>query len=377
MAKLFNSKQGQFDTELVTLIIIMLLFGLVMVVSASSVTALYHQGDSLFFAKKQLLVAVAGIICMFIISRMDYHELVKLTLPLIGITFVLLVAVRIFGEEVSGARRWFNIGGLSFQPSEVAKIVIIMLFALLYSNQKEEDIKKFKTGIMRYFIIIGVTCGLLLLQPHKSAATLITIVCMIIMMAAGVRLRQLFFPLLGIIPLAAFIFIKDKYSLLRLTSFADPFKDAAGSGWQAIQSLYAIGSGGIFGLGLGRSRQKFLYIPEPHNDFIFSIICEELGFIGAFSVIVLFVLFIVRCVSVAMKAPDTLGSLLAIGITALMATQAIINIAVVTALMPVTGMPLPMFSAGGTSLLFVLSSMGILLNISRHAKKGVGGRGSQ
>ncbi len=368
-------KKGRMDLELLAIIIIMLFFGLVMVASASSVTALYKLGDSMYFLKKQLIVAVVGFILMIYLSKIDYHVLAKpnIVLAYMAVTWVLMLVTAFVGEDINGARRWINIGPVSLQPSELAKIGIVLLMACICSRQSKESIHSFKQGCLLYLVIIGCVCAPLLLQPHKSAMMLIGIVAMIIVIVAGARIRNfmVFSPIVvcGVL----FIMFKDKYSAARILNFADPFKDMTGAGWQGVQSLYAIGSGGLFGLGLGRSRQKYLNIPEPQNDFIFSIICEELGFIGAALVILLFVLLLFRCIKIAMEAPDKLGSLIAIGITALIMVQVIINIAVVTAWMPVTGMPLPFFSAGGTSLMFTLASMGIILNVSRQSTRAVSG----
>lgn len=368
-------KKGKMDLELLTIIIIMLFFGLVMVASASSVTALYKLGDSMYFLKKQLLVAVIGFVMMIYLSKIDYHVLAKPNVVFIymAATWILMLVTAFVGEDINGARRWINIGGFSLQPSELAKIGIVLLMAMICSNQTKESIQSFKQGCVLYLAVIGLVCAPLLLQPHKSAMMLIGIVAMIIVVVAGARIRNFMVFAPVVIVGLLFIMFKDEYSASRIMNFIDPFKDATGAGWQSVQSLYAIGSGGLFGLGLGRSRQKYLNIPEPQNDFIFSIICEELGFVGAALVIILFALLLFRCIKIAMEAPDKLGMLIAVGITALIMVQVVMNIAVVTAWMPVTGMPLPFFSAGGTSLMFTLASMGIVLNISRQSTRAVSG----
>lgn len=368
-------KKGKMDLELLTIIIIMLLFGLVMVASASSVTALYKQGDSMYFLKKQLIVAVIGFIFMIYLSKIDYHVLAKPNVVVVymAATWILMLVTAFVGEDLNGARRWINIGPFSLQPSELAKIGIVLLMASICSRQSQESIRSFKQGCLLYLVVIGLVCVPLLLQPHKSAMMLIGIVGVIVVLVAGARIRN--FMVFSPVVLCGLLYImfKDQYSASRILNFADPFQDATGAGWQGVQSLYAIGSGGLFGLGLGRSRQKYLNIPEPQNDFIFSIICEELGFIGAALVILLFALLLFRCIKIAMEAPDKLGMLIAVGITALIMVQVVINIAVVTAWMPVTGMPLPFFSAGGTSLMFTLASMGIVLNVSRQSTRAVSG----
>ncbi|MBR5587069.1 MAG: putative lipid II flippase FtsW [Clostridia bacterium] len=358
------------DMEFLIILMIIVLFGLIMVGSASSVTALYRQGDSLYFLKKQLLMAVVGVVLMLIVSRIDYHFLCssQILVMAAGVVWIMLFIPLFSAEDINGAKRWINLGGMSFQPSELAKIVWILLFAKVCSSQTKEALNNFKTSWLTYGIMLGIVLFPLILQPHKSAMILITAVCGLIVIIAGANLKYLL-PV-GIAGAGGFtlLILFSDYSRARITSFLDPFSDPTGDGWQVIQSMYAIGSGGLLGKGLGQSVQKALYIPEPHNDFIFAVICEELGFLGALFVIVLFFLLIMRCVKIAMDAPDKLGTLIGIGIAALIFVQVFINICVVTSMFPVTGMPLPFFSAGGTNLLFTIASMGILLNISRQKK---------
>lgn len=362
--------KGTMDMEFLIILMIIILFGLIMVASASSVTALYRQGDSLYFLKKQLLMAVLGIIGMLILSKVDYHWLCSpnVLLPSLVIVWLLLFIPLFSPEDINGAKRWINLGGFSFQPSELAKIMWILFFATVCSSQTKEALNNFKTSWVTYAVMLGIVILPLIMQPHKSAILLITAVCGIIVIIAGANLKYL----LAIIPVGilgiAILLFSSEYSVSRITSFLDPFQDPTGDGWQVIQSLYAIGSGGLFGKGLGQSVQKALYIPEPHNDFIFAVICEELGFFGALLVIVLFFLFLMRCVKISMEAPDKLGTLIGMGLAALIFVQVVVNICVVTSLLPVTGMPLPFFSAGGTNLFFTIASMGILLNISRQRK---------
>ncbi len=361
---------GRMDMEFLIILMIIILFGLIMVGSASSVTALYRQGDSLYFLKKQLIMAVLGVIGMLILSKIDYHILTspQILLPSIAIVWIMLFIPLLSPEDLNGAKRWINLGGFSFQPSELAKIVWILFFSKVCSSQTKEALNNFKSSWLTYGIMLVIVMIPLILQPHKSAILLITAVCGIIVIIAGANLKYLLAVIpVGVIGIAILLF-SSEYSISRLTSFLDPFSDPTGDGWQVIQSLYAIGSGGLFGKGLGQSVQKALYIPEPHNDFIFAVICEELGFVGAFFVLLLFFLLIMRCIKISMEAPDKLGTLIGIGLAALIFVQVVINICVVTSLLPVTGMPLPFFSAGGTNLFFTIASMGILLNISRQRK---------
>ena len=365
------SFNGGMDMEFLIILLIIIMFGLIMVGSASSVTALYRQGDSLYFLKKQLLMAVLGVIGMLVLSRVDYHLLAspQVLMPSLVVVWILLFIPLFSAEDLNGAKRWINLGGFSFQPSELAKIMWILLFAKVCSSQTEDALKNFKSSWMTYGIMLLLVIFPLILQPHKSAILLITAVCGVIVIIAGANLKYLLAVIpVGVIGIAILLF-SSEYSVSRITSFLDPFSDPTGDGWQVIQSLYAIGSGGLFGKGLGQSVQKALYIPEPHNDFIFAVICEELGFVGAFFVIFLFFLLIIRCIKISMDAKDKLGKLIGMGLAALIFIQVVVNICVVTSLMPVTGMPLPFFSAGGTNLFFTIASMGILLNISRQKKQ--------
>jgi cell division protein FtsW len=360
--------KSTFDYGFLLIVLILLSFGLIMVFSASSAFAFYNFNDSYYFVKKQLMWSGLGLVCMFILANYDYRKLKPLAIPFLIISLFLLVAVLVIGTEINGAKRWIGFGNIpSFQPSEVAKLAVIIFLSSSLSKRKGEFTGFFK-AFLPYILIVGFVCGLIMLEPHLSGTVVIIIVSMILLFIAGFKF--LYFFALGMPALGAFYFLvtQSEYRLKRVTTFLDPWKYKMDDGWQIIQSLYAIGSGGIFGLGLGRSRQKFLYIPEPHNDFIFSIICEELGFIGATVVILLFIILIWKGIRIALNAPDTFSSLLVAGIISLIGVQFIINIAVVTSSMPVTGMPLPFFSAGGSSLLFLLIGIGIILNVSRFSK---------
>jgi cell division protein FtsW len=284
-----------------------------------------------------------------------------------ALSIPLLLAVFFFAP-VNGAQRWIKLGGASFQPSDLAKYVVV-LFLAMSLEAKGEGVKKFSTGIIPYLGVSGFYAALVLAEKNLSIAAVIMIVTFISLFAAGGQIKHLFgivAPAIGVV--AAIFTIFESYRLRRLLNFMNPWKDPTGDGYQLIQSFYALGSGGITGLGLGQSRQKTLYMPEPHNDFIFAIIGEELGLIGCVVIITLFVILIWRGINVAMKARDTYGTLLAIGITSVLAVQSIINIAVVTGSMPVTGVPLPFISYGGTALVINMTAIGILLNISRQVE---------
>ena len=334
------------DFTLLITILLLLCIGLIMVLSASSPSALAESGNSYSYFSKQLIFAVLGIIAMLMISKIDYRFYQKFYKHAWWIALILLALVLAVGKEVNGAKRWIYVTEtLSIQPSEIVKILMIIFYAGILVKNRDE-LSKYSKGFLKHICLLAPIIGLLLLEPHFSASIVIIGICSVMMIMAGCRFWH--FLVTGVvagIPALAFLIIKEPYRLQRVITFLDPWQDATGDGWQVIQSLYAIGSGGLFGAGLGESKQKFLYIPEPHNDFIFSILGEELGFIGCAVVLILFAIFIWRGVLIAMRAPDMFGSLVAI--------QVIINVAVVTSSMPATGMPLPFFSYRWNSIIYI------------------------
>lgn len=353
------------DYTLLITILLLLSLGLIMVLSASSPTSLAESGTSYTYFIKQAIFAIAGLFAMGIISKINYRVYKSFYKFVYVLSIILLALVLVIGTSNNGAKRWIYIGGQSFQPSEFVKLFIIIFYAGLLTKDREE-LPKFWKGLVKHILWIAPIACLLLLEPHMSATLVISGICLVMMIVAGCKFSQLFMSGLIIgVPVIGVLIVKSSYRLKRVVTFLDPWQDKLGDGWQVIQSLYAIGSGGLFGLGLGQSKQKYLYLPEPQNDFIFSVLAEELGWAGCVFVIILFAILIWRGVLIAMKAPDMFGSLLAVGITSLIAIQVIINIAVVTSSMPATGMPLPFFSYGGTALFLLLCEMGILLNISR------------
>ena len=358
------------DFTLLITILLLLSIGLIMLLSASSPSALSESGNSYSYFFRQAIFAVAGLFMMWVISNIDYRFYQKYYKLAYFIAFLSLLAVPFIGTTVNGAKRWIYLtDSLSIQPSEIVKLLMIIFYASLLVKNRDELDKYFK-GFVKHLMILAPIIGLLLIEPHFSASMVIIGIVSIMMIVAGCKFWHFLATgsVIGVPGIIGLILI-EPYRLERVTTFLDPWKDATGSGWQVIQSLYAIGSGGLFGVGLGESKQKYLYIPEPHNDFIFSILGEELGFIGCAIVIILFGIFIWRGVLIAMRSPDMFGSLIAIGITTQIAIQVIINIAVVTSSMPATGMPLPFFSYGGSSLFILLCEMGILLNISKAGAK--------
>lgn len=363
-----NSKKP-FDFLIFTTVLLLLSLGTIMVFSSGAPHAYhYMHGDTYHFLKRQLLYLPLGLFAMFVTMNIDYRKLGKLSpfLLIASIGLLVLVLVPGVGTELNGATRWIRIGGQTIQPSEFAKLSIILYFSHSLSKRKDK-LKYFFRGLFPYIILLGIFAALLMKQPHLSATLVIGSVASIILFCAGAKIRH--FIVLGVPAVAGVLglVLTSEYRYKRLISFLDPWSDPQGDGWQVVQSLYAIGSGSLFGRGLGKSLQKFLYIPEPYNDFILSVLAEELGFIGVFTVLLLFLIFIWRGIKVSINAPDAFGCLTAAGITSLIAVQVIINVAVVTSSMPVTGMPLPFFSYGGTSLVFLLSGIGILLNISKYS----------
>ena len=360
MAKIKKQKSfskflnNPFDFTLLITILLLLGIGLVMVLSASSPSALSKYGDSYSFFSKQLIFAILGVIAMLFISKIDYRFYQKFYKHAWWLSLILLAMVLLIGTETNGAKRWITITRtLTVQPSEIVKMLMIIFYAgILVKNR--DDLENYGKGFIKHICLVLPIIGLLILEPHLSASVVIIGICSIMMIMAGCKFAH--FAGTGAVagvPILTALLKAAQYRLQRVVTFLDPWKDATGDGWQVIQSLYAIGSGGLFGVGLGDSKQKYLYIPEPHNDFIFSILGEELGFIGCAIVLILFAIFIWRGILIAMRAPDMFGSLLAVGITALVGIQVIINIAVVTSSMPATGMPLPFFSYRWYSAVYI------------------------
>lgn len=365
-------QSGKLDITFLSFVLILLTIGLVMLFSASYAYSLEYYDNSYKFIIRQALFAGAGIIAMFITSRINYHFWRKVSWLIYIVTALMLVALLILPPMVSGmsVKRWFAIGGFSFQPSEIAKFAIVILFStLIAANQKLMNNWKF---ILFLFGVLGVTCLLVVLEPHLSATLLIAAIGVVLIYIGGLNRKVVIAGVVVVVAGVVAVIVTQStgfigYGADRIKYWLDPWADATGEGFQTIQSLLAIGSGGILGRGIGQSRQKYLWVPEPHNDFIFSIVCEELGLVGAVLIIVLFALLVWRGFTIAMRAPDKFGSMLAIGLTFQVGLQAMLNIWVVTNTIPNTGISLPFFSYGGTSLLILLAEMGIVLSVSRGA----------
>jgi len=357
---------GGIDVPYFMLVVMLMLIGLVMLYSASYSSAYYYQGTATYFIWRQFLFAVLGFIVMFIVMEIPYQILHGLAFPMLATAAVLLVLVLFIGQTRNNAQRWIGIGDLlTFQPSEVAKAAVIISFSSLAVRMGKRRMKTFTYGIVPFLVIIGF-CGFLLMrEPHLSATLIIAVTGIIIIFMAGAHIGKL--AILGVLALALVVWIVFGfgYGLDRINMWIDPTLDAQGEGYQILQSLYALGSGGMWGLGLGQSRQKHLFLPEPQNDFIFAIICEELGFVGGALILLIFAAFVVRGYYIALRARDNFGSLLAAGFTTQIALQIILNIGVVTGLLPVTGASLPFFSSGGTSLVILFAELGVVLSVSK------------
>ncbi len=362
-----GNRRGHLDLPMLLLTIILLTFGVVMILSASYVRAYYSsEGDATNYFVRQLIFAVAGIFLMIFVSYIKMNTFRRMSMPLLGVSIALLALVPIIGSNENGATRWINLGFTTFQPSEISKLALIMAYSVLICNYRKR-MKTFKYGVLPFTLIAAVVVGLLILEPHYSASIIILLITLFMMFMGGTK--PLYF-ILGFLLVAAAGFLAYKtvdYVAARVDTWQHPFDYPQGDGWQTIQSLYAVGSGGFLGLGLGQSRQKFLWLPEEHNDFIFSVVCEELGFVGAALILVLFAMLIIRGFWIAVHARDRYSALVAAGISGLLAIQVVLNVAVVTNLVPCTGISLPFFSYGGTALLIQLFEIGIVLSVSREA----------
>ena len=358
--------KGRPDLAFLGLVLILLVFGLIMMFSASYANAYYYENNSYHYITRQLIWAAMGLAAMVFFAAWDYHVWHKFAWLAFGVTVVLLILVY-FMPARNDAHRWIFIAGQQFQPTEIAKFSIVLLFSHIISINYDK-MGTFRYGILPFGIILVLYAVLIIFEPHVSATALIILLGAFMIFIGGVKLK--WFAIAGgggaaLAALAMLVPALNERIMYRVNVWRDPFLDPRGSGFQTIQSLYAIGSGGLLGTGIGNSRQKYLFLPEPQNDFVFAIVCEELGFIGAVLVILLFVLLIWQGFSIAVKARDRFGMLLAAGLTAQVGIQAILNVAVVTNTIPNTGISLPFFSYGGSSLLMLLAQMGIILSVSR------------
>lgn len=365
---------GLMDGPFLLLVVLLTLIGLLMLFSASYARANWEKsGDSAYYFRRQVYFAVGGLTAMLLAGRFSYFIWYRTALLILGGSLALLALVPVIGVEVNGAKRWLNLGIL-FQPSELVKLGLIFSFAAMMAAWQHK-MDTFRYGVLPYAAILALIAGLLILERHLSATMIIFLIGAVMMLLGGTKKRWLMLGVVfGLIFLAVYI-MKKGYAGGRFTAWLDPEADALDSGYQIIQSKYAIGSGGFLGLGLGRSRQKYLYLPEEINDYIFAIVCEELGFVGAVGILLLFSLLILRGYWIAIHARDRFGTLVAAGLTTKLAVQVFLNVSVVTGLIPPTGISLPFFSSGGTALLLQLFEMGIILSVSRWCtNKEVSGR---
>ena len=342
-------------------------FGIIMILSASYYANLQSSGGPYYYFNKQLLNAAVGFAAMFALYKIDYHMLRGFSILILSVSIALLALVLLVGTNVYGAQRWFNLGGFSLQPSEVAKFALVLFYASFFSKDPSRILK------LKYIALsllpLGATVLLVMMQPNFSTSICLVVTAIAVLFVAG--MRWYYFVIAGGVVGAGglVLLFSAPYRVQRLQSFLDPWSDPLGSGYQLIQSLYALGSGGLLGVGLGNSRQKYLYMPFAESDFIFSIIAEEIGLIGCCLLFMAMLFLIWRCILVAVRAKDSFGCLLATGIAAMYGIQTIINLAVVTGAIPPTGIPLPFISYGGTSIMITLASMGVIMNISAYGEQ--------
>ena len=365
-----EQKKSTVDRGLLVTVLILVSIGLLMILSASSIRAIQDYNDAYFFFRRQLSFAGIGLLCMLFFSRIDYHNYLKHSRKIVLIALFLLIIVLIpgVGQTAGGSRRWLDLGFFNFQTSEFAKLAVA-IYVSSFISRKDDRIKTLVRGVIPPMIVVSSMFLLIALQPDFGTAFTIFAAAILMLIVGGIRIFHL-----GVVgtPVVIFMFYyitSATYRMNRVLTFFDPWRDPRGSGYHIIQSLMALGTGGLLGVGPGNSRQKFLYLPEPGTDFIFAIIGEEMGLLGAAAVIILFGYLAYRGIRISLDAPDVFGSLLASGLIIIIIIQTFINIAAVTNIMPVTGITLPFISYGGSSLLMMMTAAGILLNISRHRKR--------
>jgi cell division protein FtsW len=345
----------------------LLSMGIVMVYSASAIVAADRFHDPYFFLKRQLFWAVLGAGCLWLALRMDYRWLERLALPLLVLAGVLLVLVLVppLGQSINGTRRWLRLGVVSFQPVELAKLALVVYLAAFLAPRGEVPAGDVRRGLLPPVAVAGALAALVLVQPDLGNCLTLIVLTFALLYLAGMPQRYLGWALAGALPLLAAAIWVAPYRLRRIMAFWDPWSDPRGSGFQIIQSWLAFGNGGVLGQGIGGSRQKLFYLPEAHTDFIFAIVGEELGLLGALTIVGLFAVLVWRGLRIGLRAPEPFGAYLALGITVLIATQTLVNLGVVTGLLPTKGLPLPFLSFGGSALLMTMAATGVLLNISQ------------
>jgi cell division protein FtsW len=358
-----------YDIGLLFPVLFLVGIGIVMVYSASSALALKNFGTDYLFLKKQALFALMGLIGLVFCRHFPYRWYRPLTYPLLALALMFLIAIQFtdFGFSAGGSARWLRFGKLSFQPSEFARFALVVFLA--YSlDKKGELLKKFSIGFLPHMVVFGVFAFCIIIQPDFGSVVILAALTWLMMFVGGVRCLHLFTSLIAILPLAGFFLLNAEYRVKRVLSFLNPWQYPTDEGYQIVHSLMAFGTGGLWGAGIGKGYQKLFYLPEPHTDFIFSIIGEEFGLVGVLIVIVLYALVLLKGIQIARKAPDMFGALMAIGLTSAMGLQICINMGVTLGLLPTKGLTLPFLSYGGTSLLLNMASIGILMNISAARK---------
>ena len=356
------------DLWLFGVVLALVFLGVVMVYSASAIIAADRFGDPFFFLKKQLFWAFLGGGLLWAALRLDYRRLERLVVPLLVVSIALLVLVLLppFGQAINGTRRWFRIGPLSFQPVELAKFALVLYLAS-FLTRRAAALRSFWQGLFPILLVAGTMALLTFVQPDLGNSLALVVLTLVLAYLAGAPVKHMAWVAAAALPLVALAVALKPYRWRRMLAFVNPWDDPQGSGFQIIQSFLALGSGGLTGRGLGGSKQKLFYLPEPYTDFIFAIVGEELGLIGAVCVIALFAVLIWRGLRVGLRAPDPFGSYLALGLTVMLATQTLVNLGVVMGALPTKGLPLPFVSFGGSALLMTMFSAGVLLNISQHA----------
>lgn len=365
-----SATRGAPDVPFLLLTIVLVSIGLIMMYSASYARAYKDTGNAQYYFLRQLGFVTFGFGAMVAAIVVPYGMLRRLSLPSYFLSILLLLAVLVIGRSSHGAQRWIPLGPITIQPSEIAKFAVVLLFAHMASLYRDK-MQDPEYGLKNFVILLGIIAVLTLAERHLSATVIICALGVIMMFLGGARLKWfLWIGAIVVVALTVYLLFFG-YASDRITAWLNPWSDVANKSYQIVQSLYAIGSGGLFGLGFGRGRQKYLYLPEEHNDYVFSIICEELGFVGAALILILFILLILRGYWIAMHAKDRFGALLVAGLTTLLALQVFLNIGVVSNLLPATGISLPFFSYGGTALIMQLGEMGVILSVSRECKNNL------
>ncbi len=367
-----EEKKNGVDRIFLILVLILLSFGVIMVLSASFPRASYDPahvtgGNAAYYFIRQLIFAAAGVGAMLIAARFPMGFYRRYARHFMALSLLLLALVPFVGVKANGSRRWLGVGSLTLQPSELAKLAVILLFAAMICRRRGR-MRSFREGVLPFAILLAAIVGLLMLEPHFSASIIILAIGAVMLFLGGAPLGWFAAAFGAAGGALGVLLVFFPYASTRISTWRDPFSSSSDEGYQIVQSLYTIGSGGLSGVGLGGSRQKYLYLPEEHNDFIFSVLCEELGFLGAALVLLLFALLILRGYQIALRCREPFGFLVTAGITTLLALQVFLNVAVVTNLLPCTGISLPLFSYGGTALILQLAEMGIVLSASREAE---------